>query len=450
MPPAEQTSDVWVLGPGETLAERIMPHPRPTRVAGQWVAWSVVLSAAFTGFEWLAILSLLVFFLVWWGSRLKRRNTRRVIGGLPRLHATPCGTPANEQLPGVTIMVPARNEEAGIEEAARSLAALDYAALEVMIVNDHSTDDTPRILGRTAQEHPTIRVIDDPPPQTDWLGKANAVWYAVHKANPDSTWLLFADADVVFHPDAVHVAVSHAESESLDLLTCLPRLDTGTLCEELVLPLGWRHLISGVPQDMLNEPETVPVGIGAFMLVRRTTYLSSGGHAVFRDRHAEDTLLAGVIKGAGGKVGVAWTTDLLHMRFYRGWRQLRQFSVRKIRLMGRDRLLYPLSTLGLLVFPGLMPLPLALTGIVHQVQAHEFSVAFTLYALGGVLAYLEVARAHREAREMSTARAWATWLHPLGGLLRAWICIEAMGRSILDTRMEWRGRKTAPRAPRRG
>lgn len=444
MPPAEQTTDACVLGPGKTLAERIMPHPRSARVAGQWFAWGVLLSAASTNFEWLAILSLPVFFLLWHGNYRKRRNTRRVIGGLPRLHAAPCDAPDNEQLPAVTIIAPARNEQAGIEEAARSLAALDYPALEVIIVNDHSTDDTPRILDRLAEQYPQIRVLHDPPPQTGWLGKANAVWHAVHEADPDSAWLLFADADVVLHPDAVRRAVSHAESEGLDFLTCLPRLDTGSLCEELVLPLTWRHLISGVPQDKLNEPDAYPIGIGAFMLVRRATYLRSGGHAVFRNHHAEDTLLAAVIKQAGGNVGVAWTTDLLHMRFYRGWRQLREFCVRKIRLMGGDRLLCPVSTLGLLAFPLLMPLPLALAGIVHQVLAHEFSIAFTLYSLGGLLAYHEMVRAHLEAREMSTARTWTAWLHPLGGLLRTWICIEAMSRSILKTEMDWRGRKTAP------
>jgi hypothetical protein len=299
-------------------------------------------------------------------------------------------------------------------------------------------------LDRLAKQYPQIRVLHDPPSQVGWRGKANAVWHAVHEARPDSTWLLFTDADVVFHPDAVRTAVSQAESEGLDFLTCLPKLDTGSLCEELVLPLTWRHLISGVPQDQLNDTDAYPIGIGAFMLVRRTTYLHSGGHAVFRDHHAEDTLLAAVIKQSGGKVGVAWTTDLLHMRFYRGWRQLREFSVRKIRLMGGDRLLYPVSTLSLLVFPTLMPFPLALTGIMHQVLAHEFSIAFTLYSLGGLIVYHEMARAYREAQEMSGARSWTAWLHPLAGLLRTWICAEAIAQAILKREMQWRGRKTEP------
>jgi hypothetical protein len=431
------------LGPGKTLAERIMPRPQPGRVGGQWIAWGVVLSAALMGLEWVALLSLPVFFLVWWGNYLKRRNTRRVIGSLPRLRAAPCETPDTEQLSAVTIIIPARNEEGGIEKAARSLALLDYPALEIIVVNDHSTDNTPSILNRLALEYPRIRLLHDPPLQPDWLGKVNAVWHAVQQADPESTWLLFADADVVFHPGAVRQAVSHAESECLDFLTCLPRLDTGSLCEELVLPLKWRHLISGVPQDKLNEPDTYPVGIGAFMLVRRTAYLRSGGHAVIRNHHADDTLLAGVIKQAGGKMGVAWTTDLLHIRFYRGWRQLREFSVRKVRLMGGDRLLYPISTLGLVVFPSLLPLPLALTGIAHQVLAHEFSAAFVLYSLGGLLAYQEMVRAHREAREMATARTWTAWLHPLGGVLQAWISVEAMVESVLNSRIDWRGRKTA-------
>ena len=185
MPSTDETTETWVLGPGKTLAERILPRPQPIRVATQWCAWGVLLSAALTGSAWLSTVSLLVFLLLWYGSYRKRQDTRRVIDSLPLLRAGRKDEPDAGPLPSVTIIAPARNEEAGIEGAARSLANLNYPGLNVLIVDDHSTDDTPRILDRLAEQHSAIRVLHDPPPQAGWLGKANAVWYAVAETDPD-------------------------------------------------------------------------------------------------------------------------------------------------------------------------------------------------------------------------------------------------------------------------
>jgi hypothetical protein len=409
-------------------------------VVVQWLAWGVVVGAAVTGAPWLAWPSLFVLSLVWYASWQRRRHTLGVMQTLPRLTVTEGEKPADARSGGVTLIVPARNEEAAIEGTVRSLAALDYPDLEIVVVDDRSTDMTQQILDQLGEEFPEIRVFHDPPARTGWLGKANAIRYAVDRSDQTKPWLLFTDADVVFHPEAVRRAVNHAESHDLDFLTCLPRLETGSVAEAVLLPLGWRRLIAGVPVERVNDPDACPVGIGAFMLVRRDVYLRSGGHGAFAHHYAEDTLLAGSVKQAGGRMGVVWTPDLLRMRFYRGWRQLRAFSVRKMRVFSGDQLLYAFSVLSVDAFPMLLPLPLALVSPMGHILDGEFSVGMVLYAIAALAVYWQVAREFDDVEKTCEVPRWTRWIHPLAGLLRAVICIEAVVRMLLRIKMDWRGR----------
>src|SRR5205085_3710499 len=116
---------------------------------------------------------------------------------------------APQDTPRVSIVVPACNEEADIEEALTSLLALDYANYEVIAVDDRSTDRTGEIMDRVASRPATrglLRVIHvrDLPP--GWLGKTHAMWTAGQQATGD--WLLFTDADVVFKPDSIRRALA--------------------------------------------------------------------------------------------------------------------------------------------------------------------------------------------------------------------------------------------------
>ena len=134
--------------------------------------------------------------------------------------------------PRVSIIVPARNEEATIEQALNTLLALDYDNYEVIAVNDRSTDRTGEIMERVAGSygqnshvsqklrdmgHPTVRplrVIHHTELPAGWLGKTHAMWTAANLATGD--WLLFTDADVLFKPDSLRRALAYAEAEPAD------------------------------------------------------------------------------------------------------------------------------------------------------------------------------------------------------------------------------------------
>lgn len=385
---------------------------------------------------WLALIPL---FLAWATAYGRRRLFLRNLHGLPRLDATD-PMPEMDSWPKVTVISPGRNEEDAIEKAARSLAALDYPNLEILVVNDHSTDRTGEILNGLKGELPQVRVVEDPPVQEGWLGKANAIWYAVQQADPQAEWLLLTDADTEFDPSAVKRGVALAEKEGLDFLTCVPYLSNGSIWEEFVIPIQWQGVICGARYDRVNHPKGLPLGVGPYILVRRRVYLASGGHSAFPAEQPEDTLLAATVKEWGGKMGIAWTPNIARVRCYRGRKQLIQFGVRKNRIWGDDSpsIFAALMLLWLIVY--ILPLPLSIVAVLKQVQSRDFSWGLTFYALMSFWTYYTLARSIGDARSMTYLRPGIEWMHPVGGLFRLYMEFLSFFGAAFGRPLEWRGR----------
>ena len=126
--------------------------------------------------------------------------------------------------PRVSIIVPARNEEADIELSLTRLLELDYDNYEIIAVNDRSTDRTGEIMERVARASggDRLRVLHHRELPAGWLGKTHAMWTATNEATGD--WLLFTDADVVFKPDSLRRAVAYAEAEKADHVVLFPQM----------------------------------------------------------------------------------------------------------------------------------------------------------------------------------------------------------------------------------
>jgi len=121
-----------------------------------------------------------------------------------------------DTLPTLSVLVPACNEAATLEQAMQSLLAMDYPCMEIIAVNDRSTDGTGALLERLAAENPRLRVRHVVELPAGWLGKNHALHVASQEATGD--WLLFTDADVVYSPDALLRAVSYARRVGADHL----------------------------------------------------------------------------------------------------------------------------------------------------------------------------------------------------------------------------------------
>lgn len=289
--------------------------------------------------------------------------------------------PAPAVWPRVSVLIPACDEAATIEPALRAHLASDYPALEVVAVDDRSTDATGAIIDRLAAADPRLRALHIRQLPAGWLGKVHALHCAVQQAHGD--WLLVTDADVELEPAALRAAISLAEARQLDFLTLLPRLRSVGLLVDATVAVFNRGLLGMGRVWQAADPE-VPVafGIGAFCLVRRSALLRTPGFEWLRLEVADDMGLALLIKRAGGRCAVANGRQLIAITFYtsvgemarrlekNAWAIMGQFNL--ARLVGLSLLL---PAIELALFAGLLPLgvrwlPLASAALLVLASVH--------------------------------------------------------------------------------
>lgn len=180
--------------------------------------------------------------------------------------------------PSLSIVVPARDEARGIEAAMRSVLALDYPGLEVIAVDDRSTDATGEILDRLRGEFPNLTVLHIHELPAGWLGKNHALHVGSLEARGDL--LLFTDADVVFERSAIARAVAFCEARRLDHLTIVPEILARSAFLALNMMGGFVGLLAYYRPWRAREQGRHCMGLGAFNLVRASAYREVGGHQV--------------------------------------------------------------------------------------------------------------------------------------------------------------------------
>ena len=222
--------------------------------------------------------------------------------------------------PRVSIIVPARNEEAHIRETLTRVLALEYSNYEVIAVNDRSTDGTGPIMDEIAarpESHGKLSVIHVTDLPQGWLGKTHAMWSAGKQATGD--WLLFTDADVLFKPDTLRRAICYAETEKADHLVLLPRMIMELPGEQMMMAFFQTMFVFGHRPWKVADPRTRDhIGVGAFNLVRRSTYDAVGTYKALRMEVLDDMKLGKVIKNAGFAPRVAFGEDLISLRWAKG------------------------------------------------------------------------------------------------------------------------------------
>lgn len=233
---------------------------------------------------------------------------------IPRLDESP----ALDRWPHVTLVVAARNEAANIEAAIRSHLSQDYPSLRVIAVDDRSEDDTGLILQRIAVENERLELVRIDELPAGWLGKTHALHQGSRSARGE--WLLFTDADVVFHSGVIRKAVAVAETEGVDHLAVAPGVTGGTVPLRIfVAGFTFFFALHSRPWRVRNPRSRDAIGIGAFNLVRRRALESVGGFEPIRLRPDDDMMLARVLKRAGfrnlfapgdGLVEVEWYSTL--------------------------------------------------------------------------------------------------------------------------------------------
>ena len=237
----------------------------------------------------------------------------------------PAFPPPADRAPHISVIVPARDEEANIAACLRALLAQDYPRdrLQIVAVDDHSADTTAAIVEDLARAHPQIMLVSSPPLPPHWTGKTNACAAGVRATSPASEWLCFIDADVRAAPCALSSAYEAAVSRRLDLLSLMPRQEMKTLAERLIIPCGF--ILLSFTHDLRRSQARSSHEVsatGQFMLVRRAAYESVGGHAAVCTAICEDLEFAKQLTRANGAVLLMGGDRMLTTRMYTGWRTL--------------------------------------------------------------------------------------------------------------------------------
>ena len=222
----------------------------------------------------------------------------------------------------VSVLIPARDEERTIERTVRAMLAQTHAALEVIVVNDRSTDATGAILERIAREDDRLVIIGGEEPPPGWLGKP----WALHQASVRArgSLLLFVDADVVYAPDAVAAAVDHLETSSTGMISLFPRFELRGFWEHVAMPSLAVFLFTFLPLWFANRTRKSRFGIGGGSgnLIRRDLYVSSGGHEALHDAVIDDVALARLARRHGARTEIVRADDLISLRMYHGLREI--------------------------------------------------------------------------------------------------------------------------------
>jgi hypothetical protein len=231
--------------------------------------------------------------------------------------AAPLGVQGQGARPSVSVCVPARNEERNIEAIVRCALANQAVDVEVLVYDDQSTDATPRILESLRREDARVRAVPTQPLPEGWNGKQ---WGCERMGRAARTeWLLFTDADVRLAPDCLGRAVAEARRLDAALLSTIPREETGSPLERLVVPLIHWMLFSWLPMPRMrttNDPAT-SAGCGQFLLVRSDAWEAAGGHAAFRDSMHDGIKLPRNVRRAGFHTDLYDGGESVSCRMYR-------------------------------------------------------------------------------------------------------------------------------------
>ena len=231
-------------------------------------------------------------------------------------------TTGRDQLPAVSILVPVRNEaEKLLTENVISLATQTYPSLEIVIIDDNSTDATPNILKSLHGRFPTLRIARGHPTLEGWLGKT----FALHQAKSlaQAQWLLAVDADVVLDTEAITCAVQFALRHRLDALCILPHLEMVTFWEKVILPvMSWLGVMRVSPTQTNRHLSKYCLGFGSSILFRREPHDLIGGFEAYKNDILDDCRIMELFKENGFKVMVADGTHLLRCRMYTNLKEI--------------------------------------------------------------------------------------------------------------------------------
>lgn len=228
---------------------------------------------------------------------------------------------ADTECPRISLLFAARDEEKKLPAALATLVAQDYPHLEIVAVDDRSSDATSHILDEFAAGHPQLRVVHVRELPSGWLGKP----HALQKAYEASTgkWLVFTDADVKFQPDALRKVVALVRDRGLDHLSLLGDVERSGFWDTVLITFfGMSFQLATDLYQVGNPNSRSYVGVGAFQMMRRSAYEAAGTHRRLAMEVIDDMKLGKLVKQAGFRSGVGVAQDAVSVEWHLGLKNL--------------------------------------------------------------------------------------------------------------------------------
>ena len=332
--------------------------------------------------------------------------------------------------PKVSLLIPARDEVGAIDDALAAALSSEGVDLEVVVLDDGSTDGTGERVRAWADADRRVRLIQGPPLPRGWNGKQHACWTLAQAASHDV--LAFQDADVRIGPEALSRLSAYLEARRLDLVSGFPREVTATLPEALVIPQIHVLLLGYLPLPFarLFRARGFAAGCGQLMMARRRAYEAMGGHGAIRASRHDGVTLPRAFRAAGWATDLVDATPLAACRMYDGAEQVwRGFTKNATEGMAKP-LALPIWTVllgGGHVLPFAL-LPLAV--VADDAEGARLSAIAVALVWG--------ARAMLAARVQQSALS--VLLHPVGMVLVLVIQWTALAAAWRGRPQSWRGR----------
>jgi len=350
----------------------------------------------------------------------------------------PTATPPSPPL--ISVCVPARDEEKNIQRCVHALLSQTYPNLEVIVLDDRSSDATPEILRELATQNDRLKVIHGSDLPSGWAGKPYALYQAEKVTRGE--WLCFIDADTFLAPDALSSCYAKALETGADLFTIMTFQITGTFWEKAVLPLVMTALSVGFSPGKVNDPARKDaIANGQFIMIRRKVYDAIGGHEKVKDQIVEDKAISEQVKWNGYRLIVADGMRVASTRMYTSLPEMWEGWTKNIYLGLRDR---P-ALLWLGVFGAFLALMAALflpawpiAGAIWYLNGGGRMAAIVIFESGLLWAFLIYMRV-RVAQGMRIA-PWYALTTPLGAAVFAAMMFTSAWKVLSGQGVTWRGR----------
>ncbi len=336
-------------------------------------------------------------------------------------------------LPAISVLIPARDEERSIAAAVKCVLQSEGVTLEVVVMDDASTDRTAAIVAALSEQDARVRLEQAPSLPRGWNGKQHACWALAHAARYPV--LCFVDADVRLQPEALVRMATFLERTRSALVSGFPRQITKTPLEWLLLPLIHFVLLGFLPLRRMRAgtDPNLAAGCGQFLMLRREPYFQSGGHAAIRETMHDGLRLPRLLRQHAHRTDLADLTTLATCRMYstagQVWQGLAKNATEGLAAPSR---IVPIT--ALLVIGQILPFVLLAVILCSRLPVSVVTWVATALALTGALAprLLAVRRFQQPLR--------SALLHPVGIAVLLAIQWFALIRKLRGGAVSWRSR----------